>query len=406
MPLLYTFKVFFSSQGTEVILEKLKSYTTSREVLMKSWIMEKLEAERQFNRRDRDLLMGEVHQRLQLAHLSRWSAGEHGQSSLNERGLTDLKERLRDVKTDLATLQRTRRMDEMESMAERLANMERQIAKMEEERAQERKEMAEQESERKSEMEEQRVRERRKLAEREIERESEMDRRIMLMEEERMREKKELIERMVQQMEDWRDQRERIEFRQAALVRVVHKMEAWIRKRDDYVLHGTEAAIMQMEDRFDQIEDTVASIREDGHLMTNLESYLNMKVSDMENQYSEKFLEIVDQIDKSFKELTNRCLLKASRTYEPESMLQHGHGDYRPESATRAKVGSDKRQRARGRRRQDSEPLLSSTESCSTSHSTADWPSEEEPSRAMKGKEKRKKRGFLSCLFKKKSVKA
>lgn len=391
------------------MLENLKSYTTGRELLMKSWILEMLLLERQFNCSNRHLLLAEVDLRLQRAHLSRWSSGEHGQSSLNDTGLIEPRGRLRDVEMDLTNFQRSRGRDEMECMAERLANVERQMAKMEEERAQERLRMAEQESERKRAMKEQRAIERLELAKRELEREMETDRRIMLLKKER-EENKRMMERMFRLMEALRDEQDRMKTRQTTLVRVVEKMDAWIRMRDDSILEMTETAITQMEDRVDQIEDKVASICTDD-CMVKLETFFNKKVSDIQKHYSDQFLKIIDQIDKSFKESTNCCLIKANRAHEPESPLKGGDGDGRLERLSLDRGGAprvrevrgDKSQRPRSRRRPDREPLLSSTESSST----AGWTSEEGPSRAVgerrvsrKGKEKNKRRGFFSCLFK------
>ncbi|XP_041928404.1 trichohyalin-like isoform X1 [Alosa sapidissima] len=413
--------ISFSSQGPETALDKLKSYTTSREVSMKSWIMEKLEEERRFNRRESDLLKSEVLHKLQQTQLSRWTAVETSWSALNERGSSEVRERLREVERELANLRNVRRIDEVDRMAERIAKMERQMAKMEEEHAQERKETAERESERKRAMEEEKVRERRELEDERARERREMERRISQMEEERAREKREM-ERMVQQMEEWRVERERMKRRQAAMERVVEDIEAWFRKRDDSVLLRTEVAITQMEDRFDQIEDSLASLREDSQLKNELETF----VSDIQKLYSKKFQETADHIDKSFKKLSDRCILKRT-----QAMVQQDQGDQQRERLSvdrgnvhRAEVRGGKRRRAR--RRQDREEhsrssterreresprkwaQVEASETSSTSSAKAGWTSDEGPSETVselsvitEGKEKIEKRGFFSKLFKK-----
>lgn len=307
---------------------------------MKSWFMEKLGEEHQFNRREIDLMRREMQQNIQQAQTSRGSAVEHGWSSLYERGVNGLGERLREVERELQKKNQT--VEEVEKMADRMRSMEKQMAKMEEDQAREKKEMAERESERKREMEEERAREKKKMAERESERKREMEeerarqremdkreserkkemgRYAVQMEEERANEKKEM-EKMVKEMEAWMVERERMEGRQIAIERTVEGVEASLRT----------TAIEKLEDRMDQIEDTLTSLRKERHLRMELEQLQEVKTANLEKQYSSMFLEALRDIEKSLWKLNNSRLVEGTTT--PPNNDQ---GDYRLEAPMEAR---------------------------------------------------------------------
>lgn len=340
-------------------------------MMVKTWVLEKLEEERHFNRRENDLLKSDVHQSIHQAHFSRWSAVEHGWSVLNERGVNDLQGRVRDLERELAKLRReSHGLVEMERMIERMSSMEQQMAKMQEERVKERQEIAEKESERnlwmdrekervRKEMEEELAKERREMAKMEKERKIKVERCILQLQEERTRQKRE----MENKMEDLRAETKRMERRQTAMERVVEGIEAWVRKRETAHLQKVEAVTDKLEDRMDQMEVSISS-QQDCQFKTEMEALMDAKVAGLEKRLGNKFLDMADYIEKAVKNTTTRCLLKGVGTlmrHDDQSNTNLEDPVVARQSAYKGSVRGSKGGRRCGKRRQAREEHIPSS---------------------------------------------